>query len=258
MEESSVKKNQSVGRLLDIIELMAEHGDPIRINELAEKLEMSTATVYRFLITLVGRGYVKKDEENARYYLTWKLKSYSELIGGNTNIGAIAGPYLKGLAEKSGETASLVIMEDNMAVYISKYDGPNRLVGSLQRIGKRAPLYCTGVGKLFLADMIAEERDTLISTIEPLEKLTPNTIVEKQELFNEILKVKKDDISYDNEECEIGAKCIAAPIRDYNKRIIAAISISGPTTRMTDENFERIKVELVKVCAEISAIFGYC
>lgn len=257
MESNTVKKNQSVGRLLDIIEVMAESGEPVRINEIADKLEMSSSTVYRFLYTLVDRGYVKKDDENSKYYLTLKLKYYADMLSDNTSISAIVRPFLKSLAEKSGETASLVIKEDNMAVYIDKFDGPNRIIGNLQRIGKRAPLYCTGVGKLFLADMNEEECNETLNLVQPFEKLTPFTIVDQKDILLELDRVRQEKISYDNEECEVGAKCIAAPIRDYSKRVVAAISISGPTTRMTDENLRFLRELLVATCREISQVLGY-
>ncbi|MCK8058435.1 MULTISPECIES: IclR family transcriptional regulator [unclassified Fusibacter] len=257
MGSNGVKKNQSVGKLIDIIEVMATYGESIRINELAEILDMATATVYRFLITLVDRGYVKKDEENSKYFLTLKLKYFADQINDNTNLSHIVQPYLKQLAEMTGETTSLVIMEDNMAVYINKYDGPKRMVGSLQRIGKRAPLYCTGVGKLFLADMTSDERFEALEKSRPFEKLTQNTIVETELIRLELEKVKFEQISYDNEECEVGAKCIAAAIRDYSGKVVAAISISGPTTRMTSDKLKVFKTELTSVCIEISSILGY-
>ena len=257
MESNTVKKNQSVGRLIDIIEVMAENREPVRINEIAEKLDMSSSTVYRFLYTLVDRGYVKKDEDNSKYFLTLKLKYFADMLSDSTNISSLVRPFLKLLAEKSGETASLVIKEENMAVYIDKFDGPNRIIGNLQRIGKRAPLYCTGVGKLFLADMNEQECKETLNIIQPFEKLTPFTIVDQKDILVELDKVRRDKISYDNEECEVGAKCIAAPIMDYSKRVVAAISISGPTTRMTDENLKFLRELLVTTCREISQILGY-
>lgn len=257
MSKGNVKKNQSVGKLIDIIEIMAEYGEPIRLNVLSEKLNMSPTTVYRFLVALVERDYVKKDQDNSKYYLTLRLKYFADKIQDNYSLSKIVHPYLKKLAKITGESASLVILEDNMAVYIDKVDRPDRMVRGLQRIGKRAPLFCTGVGKIFLADMSYEQRNKILQSNLPLEKLTENTITDVDKIQNELNSVLMNGISYDNEECEIGAKCIAAPIRDYSRHVIAAISISGPTPRMNDENLIELKKILIETSDQISKELGY-
>lgn len=256
MENGTVKKNQSVERVLDIIEIMSKHGEPIRLNDLSEALEMSPTTIYRFLQTLMNRGYVQKDEETTKYFLTLKLKYFSGMIMNNYNLSKIVYPYLKKIAEETGELASLVIKEDNMAVYIDKCDGSKSMIKTLHRIGNRAPLYCTGVGKVFLADLPAEKYKEIVSNGGPLEKLTVHTITDLNDLEVELKQIKETDISYDNEECEIGAKCIAVPIRDYTGSVIAAMSVSGPTSRMTEENLDKIKVKLLEASINISEVLG--
>lgn len=253
---TTVKRNQSVEKVLDIIEVMSVYGGPIRLNELSEKLGLSPTTVYRFLQTLMDKGYVRKDEENTRYFLTLKLKYYSDMIQSNYSLHKIASPFLEDLSKRTGESASLVVLEDEMAVYIDKHDGPNRMVRSFQKIGNRAPLYCTGVGKIFLADMEREERKKILEN-QSIERLTVNTITEINELEEEILQVQARGISYDNEECEIGARCVAAPIRDFSGKVIASVSVSGPTSRMTEDNIERIEASLREISGEISQVMGY-
>ncbi len=257
MTKGTVKRNQSVERVLDIIEIMAKHGEPIRLNYLSELLEMSATTVYRFLQTLMDRGYVQKDEETTKYYLSLRLKYFSEMITENYNLSKIVYPYLKELAEETGESASLVIMEDNMAVYVDKCDGSKSMVKTLQRIGNRAPLYCTGVGKVFLANLSTEDRQHAIANGGPMEELTVNTITDIKELENELEVIKSTDVSYDNEECEIGAKCVAVPIRDYSGSVVAAMSVSGPSGRMTDKDIERIQLKLIEVSKSVSGILGH-
>ncbi len=257
MTKKSFKKNQSVEKVFDIIEIMAKYGEPIRLNELSEKLGMSTPTVYRFLNTLLNKEYVRKDEESSKYYLTLKLKYLTDLMHEQFSISRIVYPYLKLLANKTGETASFVIMENNMAVYVDKCEGSDKMVKSFQRIGYRAPLYCTGVGKVFLSELSDEEKEKIFSDSGPLEKLTENTITDIQELNKELAIIKERGYSYDNEECEIGAKCIAAPLRNFSGKIIASISVSGPSSRMTEDTLENIKKELLKVSKEISKILGF-
>jgi len=256
MATNNVKKNQSVGKLLDIIEIMIEFGSPIRLNELSQNLNMSPTTVYRFLVTLMDRDYVRQDPDTSRYYLTLRLKYYADKIESNYNLNQIVHPYLRRLSADSGESVSLVVKSDNMAVYIDKVAGTDRIVSGLQRIGKRAPLYCTGVGKVFLADMSYEERLEVYNS-QPMERFTQHTITDVDELNKEVDHVVRDDIAYDNEECEIGARCIAAPIRDYTGEVVAAISISGPTPRMNEKIMGNL-LSLIKDCSdEISKELGY-
>ncbi len=257
MTDKTFKKNQSVEKVLDIIEIMAKHGEPIRLNDLSEKLGMAAATVYRFLNTLLNKEYVRKDEESSKYYLTLKLKYMTDLIHEQFNISKIVYPYLKSLAGKTGETSSLVIMENNMAVYLDKCEGSDKMVKSFQRIGYRAPLYCTGVGKVFLSELPNHEVERILDEEGPLEKLTENTITDINELKKELERIGEQGYSYDNEECEIGARCIAAPIRDFSCKVVAAISVSGPSIRMTEDTLESIKKELLGASFEISKILGF-
>lgn len=257
MANGTVKRNQSVERVLDIIEIMAKYGEPIRLNDLSEILEMSPTTVYRFLQTLMDRGYVRKEEETTKYYLSLRLKYYSEMIMNNYNLSKIVYPFLKQLAQETGESASLVIMEDNMAVYIDKCDGSKSMLKTLQRIGNRAPLYCTGVGKVFLADLAPEQRNEAIENGGPLEPLTVHTITSIDKLEEELEQINASGVSYDNEECEIGAKCVAVPLRDYTGKVIAAMSVSGPTSRMAEENLESIKQKLIEIGKQVSDVLGF-
>lgn len=256
MSKGSIKKNQSVGKLMDIMETMASYGAPIRLNDLSEILNMSQTTVYRFLVTLQDRDYVRKEESTSKYYLTLRLKYFADKIQDSYSLNTVVRPHLEGLAKATGESACLVIMEDDMAVYIDKVDSPSKMVRGLQRIGKRAPLYCTGVGKIFLADMPTETRGSILEE-QPIEKLTEHTITRIEDIEVLIQRILDEGVAYDNEECEIGAKCIAAPIKDYSNKVIAAISVTGPTPRMTDDNLKRIKDLLLKTSKEISKIMGY-
>lgn len=257
MSNSEIKRNQSVERVLDILEVMAIHGEAIRLNDLSDKLEMSPTTVYRFLKTLMDKGYVKQDEESSKYFLTLKLNYYAEQIHHNYSLRNIVSPFLKLISEETGESASLVVKEDNMAVYIDKYIGSNKMIQSLQKIGNRAPLYCTGVGKVFLAAMEQNELEKVLKETSPFEKLTVNTLTEYEMIAEELSIIKEKGVSYDNEECEIGAKCVAVPIRDYTGSVIAAISVSGPVSRMEGDNIKQIERLLIEKGESISRILGY-
>ncbi|HEY5562750.1 MAG TPA: IclR family transcriptional regulator [Clostridiaceae bacterium] len=255
MKGSTVKTNQSGVRLLDIVQVMAYNREPIKLQDLSKKLLLPAPTVYRFLLTLIETEYVKQNPQTLRYYLTLKLCEIANHIHENINIREIAYPALKNLAEKCKESACMVIEEDLMAVYIEKVEGPDNMIRGFQRIGKRAPLYCTGVGKLFLSEM---EEPLLTKVIERgLKPFTKKTITGEEALKAELDKIRVQGYAMDDEECEEGARCIAAPVRDYSGKIICSVSVSGPVNRMSYEHIDEIKVYVLEAGATISKTMGY-
>jgi len=255
MKGSTVKTNQSGVRLLDIVQVMAYNREPIKLQDLSKKLSLPAPTVYRFLLTLIETEYVKQDPQTLRYYLTLKLCEISNHIHENINIREIAYPTLKSLAEKCKESACMVIEEDLMAVYIEKVEGPDNMIRGFQRIGKRAPLYCTGVGKLFLSQM--EESQLALVIERGLKPFTKMTITDEKALKTELDKIRVQGYAMDDEECEEGARCIAAPVRDFTGKIICAVSISGPISRMSYEHINEIKAFVLEAGASISKTMGY-
>lgn len=252
---SQLKSNFSTIKVLQIIEAMAAEASPIRVKNLAEKLEMPPATVLRFLKTLIESGYVCKDSDNSRYYLTYRILKVGEQVRANTNLREVVRPYLVALTKSVGESGCLAVEVDQMAVYIDAIEGPDRMLRTLQRIGRSAPMHSTGVGKNLLLNYSREDVMRIVEN-KGLPQLTRNTITDIDELLSVLQKVKKDGIAYDNEECEIGVKCIAAPILNFEKEVIASISISAPTARMEGDQEENAIAQLKKTASKISTIFA--
>lgn len=252
---SQLKSNFSAIKVLQIIELMAEEVSPVRVKDIAEKLAMPTATVSRFLKTLMEAEYISKDPERNRYFLTHRILKIGEQVRANTNLREVIKPYLVELTEKVGESGCLAIEINQMAVYIDAVEGPDRMLRTLQRIGRSAPLHSTGVGKNLLLNYSPEDI-MKIAEEKGMPSLTRNTITNTKELLEILEKVRIDGIAYDNEECEIGVRCIAAPIYNFENKVIASISISTPTARMQGKNEEKIIANLKRTAAEISSIFA--
>jgi DNA-binding IclR family transcriptional regulator len=159
------------------------------------------------------------------------------------------------LSKKVGESSCLAIEVDQMAVYIDAVEGPDRMLRTLQRIGRSAPLHSTGVGKNLLLNYSREGIMKIVET-KGMPPLTRNTITNPNDLIKLLQQVQKEGIAYDNEECEIGVKCIAAPIFNFKKEVIASISISAPTARMQGDTQHQIISQLQSTAAKVSAIFG--
>ena len=243
--------NQSAEKTMRIIEFLAESGHSMRLIDIAGNLDLNTSTTLRFINTLTALGYIEQEPSSSKYYLTYKLCSISNKIYSKTSLRDIASPYLKDLAKKAGESVCLAIEQSGQVVYIDVADGPDQMIKGMQRIGNIAPMHCTGIGKLLLLNYTEAELDELIDR-KGLTRYTDNTIVSKDKLLEELEKARETGYAFDNEECEIGARCIAFPIYDFTHKIIAGFSITGPVNRIS-EDFIKAHIPMMKsISAEIS------
>ena len=187
---------------------------------------MPASTVLRMVNTLLELGYACQDAQTLRYGLTMRFAQLGHRIAARFHVRDIAHPYLEELSQQCMESSCLAIEEDIEAVYIDVMDGGDGMLKIMQRIGKRAPLHSTGVGKLMLTQYTPEKLNLLLQ-LRGLTRLTPHTLTSIQELEHELAIIfSEQGYAVDNEECELGARCIAAPIYNYKNRIIAAISVS--------------------------------
>lgn len=251
MKEKLAKNNQSVEKVFQIIEIMAENRGSMRLQDISTKITLPNSTVLRFLNTLLKFNYVSQNPETLKYSLTMKFCRIGNLVSSQFSIRDVVRPYMLELSEKCGESACLAIEEDMMVMYIDVVEGPDSVLRVMQRIGKKALLHCTGVGKILLLNYNTDKIDRLICE-KGLPAFTENTITEREKLITELDKVKAYGYSLDNEECELGARCIAVPISDFSGRVIASLSLTGPVSRMTEEKIDRIKGIIMETSKEIS------
>jgi len=250
------KNNQSVAKALQIIEIMAQANGPMRLQDISVRLGLPASTVIRFLGTLTEFHYVSQNQETLQYALTMKFCRLGHLVSSQVRIRDVARPHLVRLAERFGESASLAVEEERNVLYVDCVDGPDHILQTLQKIGRVAPMHSTGVGKLLLMNYTDSELEDYIN-VRGLDPSTKNTITSRQSLIRELKKIAKSDSAVDNEECEIGVKCVAAPLRDYTNRIVAAMSMSGPVSRMTEKKMEEIRQGLSAAAEQISVALGY-
>lgn len=247
--------NQSAEKVMATLEFLANTNEPMRLVDISKGLHMNASTTLRFINTLVLLGYIAQEESSSKYFLTYKLCSISNKIYTNSSIREIVSPYLKRLANQIQESACLAIEQNKQVVYIDVAEGPNQMVQSMNRIGNIAPLHSTGIGKILLLNYSEKEIDQLILE-KGLVKLTENTIVDKASLLNELCLIKDRGYAFDNEECEIGARCISFPIYDFTNKIVAGFSITGPTHRLCDSFIENHLPLLKQTSIEISKKLG--
>lgn len=256
-KEKLTLKNKSAVKALDVIEFIASNkNEPMRLQDIASGLSMNVSTVLRFLTALHECGYVQQDPDTLRYNLTFKICSISNKVSSNLRLYDIALPVMKKIASKMNESVCLAVEQDMSVVYIGIVNGPDQMLRTMNRIGNRAPLHCTGVGKLLLLNHSEEYIDKMIA-IKGLPVYTTNTISTKEALMKELDDVHRKRHAYDNEECEIGARCIAVPIFDYTQKIIACISVTGTIFRMTDEKLNQNLDFLLDEAYKLSVKLGY-
>jgi len=200
---------------LSVLEILLQQGSAMNMTELSEKLGFYPSNIHRILDTLKYRGYVEQDSHTQKYQLGLKALELGMAKLHQMDIVKEATPYLKELVEKCNETVHLGVLEEGEVLYLAKEES-SQTIRMISYVGKRAPLYCTALGKVLLAYIPEEERKKILGG-KVLPRLTKNTITDKGELEKELSKVREQGFALDREENEKNVCCIAAPIRKYFK-----------------------------------------
>ncbi len=245
---------KSLSKVFDIIEVLKNNGE-IRLQDIATKLNLNKSTVHRLVTELNKYNYIERNDETKRYRLGVKFLDISSSIIENLDIRDRAKKCIDELNTITKETIHLAMLLGNHAIYIDKKDSLHAIRMHSQ-IGGVAPLYCTGVGKAILAFQPPEILDNLINSIK-FHKFTENTITRRDQLFKEIDEIKRLGYALDREEHEKNIICIAAPIRNYTKRVIASISITDILYRSEIKSILKYKDILLQKSNEISKSLGY-
>lgn len=249
---------QTLSNALDILIYLKNtpSANGVSIVELSEALDMGKSSVHRLLDTLLAYDFVEKIHNGSSYKLGWGLYNIgNSVIDQHSLNGSNFYPILDKISKKFSETVNLGITNGNDVIIMSKVE-PNVKIRANVVIGGCEPLYCTSLGKLFLSQFSVQEvRDYYKNN--KIERFTNNTIVTVEDMFEELVTVKNNGYAIDNEEFSIGLICIAMPICDYTGKIVAAISVSGPSERMGELKRNKILPELKEACAELSLFMGY-
>lgn len=247
---------QSLERALNILNKLSEYPDGISIAHLSKQVGLTKSTTHRLLATLLNMNYVTKDKETDKYKLGLQVLFLSRNLLNNSDIVTTAKPYLEKLSREVNETVHLCVEDGGEVTYVDKIES-NQTIRMFSRIGSRAPMYCTAVGKVLLSGVDHDHFAELVSKMEFIPR-TENTITSKEEFLEEIEKVKKQGYAIDNSENEAFLRCIAYPIFDHKGNIIASFSISGPTNRVTMDLVNNSLIEKMKEYSlKISRNFGY-
>lgn len=222
----------AVDRTLEIIEIIQEL-DGATTSAIEERVDIGMSGVHNHLTTLSERGYVV--QEGNEYDIGLPFLGLGAYARNRTDIYHAARSEVNKLADETGELASLLIEQDGMGVYLHQMMGENA-VELDTHLGKQVHLHCTSLGKAFLGFRPEEEVLDILDE-HGMPRMTGNTITDRDEFFDELEEIRENKYAVDREERLSGLRCIGAPITDSEDRSIAAISVSCPIHRISDEQF---------------------
>jgi DNA-binding IclR family transcriptional regulator len=244
---------KSAERVLLIFELLANNTEGLTIKEISEKLTIPQSSTSNLVRTLLQAGYLTQDSLK-RYQLGPKLIQIGTVAMDSLDISSQGRPYLKKLMEEVEETVFMAVLSGKELVYVAKIDS-DRSIRTTAQPGYRKPLYCTGLGKTFLAFLPEPDRKALLDEIK-LTPITPKTITDRETLETQLETFAEQGYAVDDEENEEGLFCLAAPIFGADHKIQAAISVAGPRERMLHRK-EQIIEKLSQTALIISKNIGY-
>lgn len=245
------KRIKSIDKALDLLEFLSNEENETGISDINKTLDMGLSTIYRILHTLKSRGYILQNQKTAKYRLGIKLFQLGCEVQNTRNLIKITRPYLRELVKTTNETGNLAILEGKEAIYLDTIES-NQVLRTGIRQGTRLPAHCTALGKALLAFLDDEQLHELYNEEEPLASITPKSMTSFKKLKQELNKIRKQGFAVDLEEFKIGINCLSSPIFDKDKKIVAAISITGPATRLTLDKIENDKHILMNASKHIS------
>ena len=237
---------QSLDRALQLLELLADAGGAMRLAELEAATGLPLPTIHRLIRSLVHNGYVRQ-EPSRRYALGPQLIRLGETAG--RSLGSWAGrQHLAELAAEIGETANMAVLEGDAVVYVAQVPSVHAM-RMFTEVGRRVPAHCTGVGKALLSTLPDEDVLAIVRRAG-MPARTARTITDPDVLLAELAEIRDQGFAVDNGEQEIGVRCVAVPVENAPSR--AAISVSGPSGRITLGRVTEIAPVLRRVAAELA------
>ena len=247
---------RALDRAIRILSMLSD-GTPRTLTQLSEAVGMSSSTTFRLLATLSYHGFVQRDEETGSYALGLASLELARAYLASSDIRREALPELEKLRNETAETVHLAVMDQMEVVYLEKLEGLHAVGLMSSRVGGRAPAYCTGLGKVLLAYTPVELVRAHYGE-KGLKRFSDRTITRLDELLEHLQEVRRQGYAFDLGEHEPEIRCIAAPVRDFSGKVVAAISVSGTAHRLNPVTMNSALINKVRETARaISARLGY-
>lgn len=242
-------------KLLDIIELMATQYRAYTVTEISSILDITVNSAFRILKELEEGNYVEKEPDSVSYKLTGKLYYLGSLVGNNLSFKTVASKYLEKIADLTGETTLLAVMDDNFNTVVIDQATSKQMVKFVSTVGGIYPTNTSVLGKAMLSTLSPDQLAQFFSEYH-MVKSTENTIIDICKMKMELENIKKIGYAVDDEESCIGIRCVGVPLADSHGKLLGAICISGPAYRLDDEKIKTGSKVLLNYADEILKEMG--
>jgi DNA-binding IclR family transcriptional regulator len=240
----------TVGKALDVLEMVAERGGSVRFSELLDISSYPKATLYRLVQTLNNQQMLRHDPVSGTYSLGVRLVRLAHSAWAQSSLAPIARPYIDALSQETGETIHLAQLDRGQVLYVDKRNAV-RAIEMFAQAGRIGPAYCTGVGKAMLAYLDKEALEDALKA-QSFHRHTKNTIANARDLRAELARIRERGYAFDREEHEPGIICCAAPILSRVGTPLGALSLTSATNRATLDQLEAYSGRLLKVARQIA------
>jgi DNA-binding IclR family transcriptional regulator len=244
----------SVATAVRLLRSFTEGEAEIGVTTLSRRLGVAKSTVYRLASTLVAEGMLEQNRENDKYRLGLALFGLGALVRQRMNVSTEARPHIFALREATNETVHLAVRDGAQIIYVYDLES-TQAIRQRANLGERKPAFCSAEGLAMLAFSDPEQLDHIIAT--GLAPRTPFTDVDPANLRARLEQVRMNGYAREDEQCEAGMRSLAAPIRDADGRVVAAVGIAGPTQRLSEDVLARFAPLVVNTANLISARLGY-
>lgn len=252
--KSKSQRLSSVTTSVRLLKSFSEGEAEIGVTTLSKRLGVAKSTVYRLASTLLSEGMLEQNCENDKYRLGLALFGLGALVRQRMNVSTEARPHIFALREATNETVHLAVPEGGQIIYVYDLES-TQAIRQRANLGERKPAFCSAEGRAMLAFAAPGAVDAIIAA--ELQPRTPFTDINPKHLKAALEDVRQKGYAREDEQCEIGMRSLAAPIRDAEGRVVAAVGVAGPTQRLSEDVLARFAPLVVNTAHLISARLGY-
>jgi DNA-binding IclR family transcriptional regulator len=252
--QSTGYRVQVLDRAFEILDLVAEGGAEMSVTELAARLRLHMSTVHRLVMVLESKGFLERDG-GGKCHLGHRVMQLGLAVLSRLDVADVARPHLRRLVAETGETAHVGVLRDGEVISIVNVQSSQTL-RSPSTVGTRTPAHCTSLGKVVLAFSEIEDVNAFLR-MHTLKFYTPNTITSATKFREELHNIRQRGFAIDNEEWEVGLRCLSAPVRDNSGEVVAAVSIAGPAFRIRNDRISKVSSAVMRAAGRVSASLGY-
>ena len=245
---------QSLTRGLQILEALAQAESGLTLTDVARRAALPPSTTYRLLITLEKLDYVHQAGDLGLWYVGLQAFTVGSSFLANRDFVAVSHVSMHRLMEQAGETANLAILDGTDAVFVAQVQS-REVMRILVKLGSRAPLHASGVGKAIFAALPDEQIDAILK-VKGLPRITENTITAPETMWAALRVIRQRGWSFDDEEHLPGTRCVASPIYNEHAESLGAISIAGPSARLPDERIKQLGPVVAHTAEELTRKLG--